>query len=185
MERLAALALLISLGPLLIAAAVILTARSRSSPLVAHRRVGRSGHPIWVFKLRTMWSGRPQHPSRLVERICTTDLPRPKIARDGRVRSRFAAFCRRYSIDELPQLWNVLRGDMALIGPRPLTGQEIETYYADYRDELLTKKPGLTGLWQVSGRSRLTYRQRRKLDLFLIRHWGIGLYIRVLREPDR
>jgi lipopolysaccharide/colanic/teichoic acid biosynthesis glycosyltransferase len=69
---------------------------------------------------------------------------------------------------------------MALVGPRPLTASEIHVYYGASAIELLTRRPGLTGLWQIKGRSRLTYSQRRRLDLFLIRHWSPGLYLKVL-----
>ena len=104
----------------------------------------------------------------------------PKERTDPRVTSRVATLCRRYSIDELPQLWHVLKGEMALLGPRPLTASEIQTYYGPAAVELLAVKPGLTGLWQTSGRSRLTYSQRRRLDLFMIRNWSAGLYLKIL-----
>ena len=69
---------------------------------------------------------------------------------------------------------------MALVAPRPLTRHELESYYGEDSEELLTRKPGISGLWQVSGRSRLTYGQRRRLDLFMIRKWSIWLYLRIL-----
>jgi lipopolysaccharide/colanic/teichoic acid biosynthesis glycosyltransferase len=96
------------------------------------------------------------------------------------VTSRFAAFCRRYSLDELPQLWQVVRGEMSLVGPRPLTRQELDTYYGADASRIIAAKPGLSGLWQISGRSRLTYPQRRRLDLFLVRKWSVSLYLRIL-----
>ncbi|HEX6547062.1 MAG TPA: sugar transferase, partial [Bryobacteraceae bacterium] len=99
---------------------------------------------------------------------------------DPRVTSRFARICRRYSIDELPQLWQVVNGEMALVAPRPLTRNELDLYYGEDARELLTRKPGISGLWQVSGRSRLTYSQRRRLDLFMIRRWSFRLYLRIL-----
>jgi exopolysaccharide production protein ExoY len=103
-----------------------------------------------------------------------------KSEKDSRVTSRFAAFCRRYSIDELPQLYQVVTGQMSLIGPRPLTKLELDLYYGRNAAELLTRRPGISGLWQVSGRSRLSYRQRRRLDLFLVRKWSPGLYLQTL-----
>lgn len=174
--------LLIIVLPVLIAAALIIAALSRRSPLVAHSRVGLGGKPIWVLKLRTMWIGDRRTGSIFVERlpIVTSAFRGPKTADDPRVTSRFAAFCRRYSIDELPQLWNVVQGDLALVAPRPLTRQELDTYYGADAVLLLSRKPGLSGLWQISGRSRLTYRQRRRLDLFMIRKWSVLLYFRIL-----
>ncbi|MFZ0593388.1 MAG: sugar transferase [Bryobacteraceae bacterium] len=181
-ERAFAGMLLIIVLPVLIAAALIIAALSRRSPLVAHSRVGLGGKPIWVLKLRTMWIGDRRTGSIFVERlpIVTSAFRGPKTADDPRVTSRFAAFCRRYSIDELPQLWNVVQGDLALVAPRPLTRQELDTYYGADAVLLLSRKPGLSGLWQISGRSRLTYRQRRRLDLFMIRKWSVLLYFRIL-----
>ena len=154
---------------------------SGQAPLVAHRRVGQFGRPLWVIKLRTMWTGRKSVPLRWLERlpVSTTSMYLHKKSDDARVSSGFARFCRRFSIDEIPQLLQVVKGEMTLIGPRPLTGGEIEQYYGLDALELLSVKPGLTGLWQVSGRSRLTYGQRRRLDLFFIRKRSVTLYLRV------
>ena len=183
-ERLCAGALLFVLMPPLVIAGVLIIVLSRRSPLIAHLRVGHAGRPIWVLKLRTMWDpGSPWHGSgTLVERL-TPERTRAiaiKSSNDPRVTSRFAVLCRRYSIDEFPQLWHVLRGEMALIGPRPLTAAEIETYYSSAADRLLSMKPGLSGLWQIKGRSRLSYLQRRRLDLFMVRNWSLPLYLRIL-----
>jgi exopolysaccharide production protein ExoY len=180
-ERVFAGMLLIIVLPVLVIAALLVVVLSRRSPLVAHCRVGFGGKRIWVLKLRTMWTGNRGARSILVERlpVVTPIFPR-KTAHDPRVTSRFAAFCRRYSIDELPQLWNVVRGDLALVAPRPLTLEELDTYYGSDAALLLSRKPGLSGLWQINGRSRLTYRQRRRLDLFMIRKWSVPLYFRIL-----
>jgi lipopolysaccharide/colanic/teichoic acid biosynthesis glycosyltransferase len=103
-----------------------------------------------------------------------------KPADDPRVTSRFARICRRFSIDELPQLMHVVSGTMALVGPRPLTREELDRHYGTDAPEVLSVRPGLTGLWQVLGRSRLTYPQRRRLDLFLVRHDSVALRISIL-----
>jgi exopolysaccharide production protein ExoY len=182
-ERFLAAVLLILLLPLLLLSALLVAILSRRSPWIAHRRVGQGGRSIWVVKLRTMWAPGPREPEkfRLLEKLSAPEaLPEPKTPADVRVTSRFAAWCRKYSVDECPQFWHVLRGEMALIGPRPLTAGEIDTYYSACAAELLTRKPGITGLWQIKGRSRLTYSQRRRLDLFLIRRWSFGLYLKVL-----
>jgi lipopolysaccharide/colanic/teichoic acid biosynthesis glycosyltransferase len=174
--------MLVLMLPGLLILAVIVAVLSKRSPLIAHNRIGQGGRAIWVLKVRTMWDGARFGRFHLIEQLQPSPLDSvvPKIANDPRVRSPFAAACRRYSIDELPQLWNVLLGDMALVGPRPLTPDEIEAYYGPDAAELLSRKPGLTGLWQVHGRSRLNYRQRRKLDLFMIRKWSLSLYLRIL-----
>jgi lipopolysaccharide/colanic/teichoic acid biosynthesis glycosyltransferase len=96
------------------------------------------------------------------------------------VASSFSAFCRRHSLDELPQLIHVALGEMSLVGPRPITSAELDEHYRGCIQEVLSVKPGITGLWQLMGRNRLTYAQRRRLDLFLVRRAGLGLYLRVL-----
>lgn len=182
LERFAAAALLIVALPILIAAAVIVMILSRRSPFIAHCRVGHGGRDIWVLKLRTMWSPSAHKRCFLpfIEPIAGEPRDDVKSERDPRITSRFAAFCRKHSIDEYPQLWQVVKGEMRLVGPRPLTADEIETYYNESVAEFLSVKPGLTGLWQVRGRSRLTHMQRTRLDLFLIRHWSIPLYLMIL-----
>lgn len=182
-ERVFSGVLLLFLLPLFAFAVVAITILSRRPPLIAHQRIGQGGRAIWVLKLRTMWDrGSPGSSAiRFVERLA--EEPNGGIGTkhrgDPRITSRFAACCRKYSIDELPQLWHVLRGEMALIGPRPLTAQEIETHYSSAADQLLSVAPGLTGLWQIKGRSRLTYLQRRRLDLFLVHKWSLGLYVKI------
>jgi exopolysaccharide production protein ExoY len=183
-ERLCAGTILVATLPVLAFSALLIVILSKRSPLVAHQRVGQGGVPIWVLKLRTMWDRKPGQANLtgLIERV-VADVdcpPQPKGKIDPRVTSRLAGFCRRYSIDELPQLWHVLKGEMALLGPRPLTAGEIQKYYGAAALELLAVKPGLTGLWQTTGRSRRTYLQRRRLDLFMIRNWSAGLYVRIL-----
>jgi exopolysaccharide production protein ExoY len=180
-ERLIAGALLVLALPILALVSVVIVTISRQSPFVAHQRVGKGGRLIWVLKLRTMWKGDSGNRSIFVYRLPAADAPllAPNI-KNIRVTSRFAAFCRRYSLDELPQLWHVVRGEMALVGPRPLTPQELATYYGSDGARIVSALPGLTGLWQISGRSRLTYPQRRRLDLFLVRKWSLSLYLRIL-----
>jgi len=179
LERLSALAVAILLLPLFAIVAAVTAALSKSAPLVAHRRVGRNGVPFWMLKFRTMWNGRGGA-AGLVEHLSDSHVPHVKNGDDPRVTSRFAAFCRRHSIDELPQLWHVVRGEMSLVGPRPVTAAEWEAHYGASAAEVLRLKPGLSGLWQTRGRNRLTYRQRRRLDLFLARHYCLLLYLRIL-----
>lgn len=185
-ERLCAGALLVVLVPFLVLVGFIILVLSRRPPLIAHRRLGQGGRPIWVLKLRTMWEHNSPYPESItfIEHLPadSVSVPDMKARTDPRVTSRFAALCRKYSIDEAPQLWQVVRGDLALVGPRPLTSKELETYYCSDEDELLSTKPGLSGLWQIKGRSRLSYRQRRRLDLFMVRKWSVRLYVTILLE---
>ena len=182
LERLAAFAMIVICAPILALAALAVAALSGRAPLVAHRRVGRYGAPLWVLKLRTMWQADVGHaiPREFIERLAETDVPEVKAGADPRVTSRFAAFLRKFSIDELPQLIHVLRGEMSLVGPRPLTRAELVKHYGECAMEIVQIQPGLTGLWQIRGRNRLSYRQRRRLDLFLVRRFGWLLYLKVL-----
>jgi exopolysaccharide production protein ExoY len=149
---------------------------------VAHLRVGQAGSDLWVWKVRTMWGG-PQSSGRVkgwIEYLEDPLVPAEKVGTDKRVTSRFAAFCRRHSVDELPQLLHVAAGTMRWIGPRPMTRVEVDEFYMGAQAEVLSVAPGLTGLWQVMGRNRLSYAQRRRLDLFLVRHFSWKLCARVL-----
>ncbi len=182
MERLVALLALLVLSPFLFVVGAITAILSRRSPLIAHRRLGLAGHPFWVLKFRTMWpsAARAQGRFTLVERIVDEKGPRRKVARDARVTSDFARFCRRHSIDELPQLLHVLSGKMSLVGPRPITASEWKLHYKHHAADVLRVKPGLSGLWQTRGRSRLTYEERRNLDLLLVRNRSFKLYLEIL-----
>ena len=178
-ERLASALLLIALGPALLACAAAIALASRRSPFIAHRRVGWRGETLWMIKLRTMWDGEPASCPHWIEHI-SEEAPDLKDARDPRIGNGFARFCRRHSIDELPQLWHVACGEMSLVGPRPLTPAELARYYGPDVDELLAVKPGLAGLWQVSGRNRLTYLRRKQLDLRYVRERSLAMYLRIL-----
>jgi exopolysaccharide production protein ExoY len=187
LEPVVAVLCLICLSPFLLILAMAIRAASGASPLVAHRRVGRHGNTLWVYKFRSMWpgGGYAHRSAFLVEKVAD-DEPKPKLGPDPRVTSRFAAFCRRHSLDELPQLAQVAAGRMSMVGPRPITRFELDEYYDADAMEVLSVKPGLTGLWQIRGRSRLTYRQRKRFDLFLVRRFSAGLYFRImaLTIPD-
>jgi exopolysaccharide production protein ExoY len=188
MEQIIGLAAVIVLSPFLAAIAVTIFLLSGREPLIAHRRLGRHGRPFWMLKFRTMWSGERGASRKsfgragLIEQLRGETVPEIKTSGDPRVTSRFAAFCRRHSIDELPQLWHVARGEMSLVGPRPMTPSEWAKYYGESAAEVLRLKPGLSGLWQTRGRNRLTYRQRRRLDIFLARHYCLLLYLRILGQ---
>jgi lipopolysaccharide/colanic/teichoic acid biosynthesis glycosyltransferase len=179
-ERAAAIVLLVLLAPFLLAIAITTAVLSGRSPLIAHRRVGRCGAELWLLKFRTMWDRRGPRNSILVEHIADATGPEFKGPEDPRVRSRFARFCRRHSLDELPQLLHVAAGQMSLVGPRPVTEEELDLIYGPEAAEVLHSKPGMAGLWQVSGRNRLTNLQRRNLDLKLVRTRSLKLYVDVL-----
>jgi lipopolysaccharide/colanic/teichoic acid biosynthesis glycosyltransferase len=179
-ERTAAALLLAAASPLLAGAAIATAALSGRAPFILHRRVGHLGAPLWMLKLRTMWNDGGDRRGGWVERIEDEHGPAGKRPGDARVTSCLAAFLRRHSIDELPQLWHVVTGEMALIGPRPLTQREIREHYAGVAAELLSVRPGIAGLWQTSGRNRLTYAERRRLDLEFVRRRSLAMYVRIV-----
>jgi exopolysaccharide production protein ExoY len=186
-ERLASVALFTALSPLMVASAVTLSLLSGRVPLIAHRRVGWRGSTLWMLKLRTMWTTgtdrteqRTGRISGWIEYIEDGDGPESKQPGDPRVTNWFARFCRKHSIDEMPQLWHVIRGEMSLVGPRPVTDSEIERHYGTDADQVLQVKPGLAGLWQISGRNRLSYAERRRLDLQYVHDRSVRMYLRIL-----
>jgi lipopolysaccharide/colanic/teichoic acid biosynthesis glycosyltransferase len=172
LERTAAALLLVLLSPAMLVIALTIGALSRRTPLMRHLRVGWLGRPLPMLKFRTMWGGDADAPP-------AKSAPE-KSPDDPRITSRFARFCRRHSLDELPQLIHVVRGEMSFVGPRPITAAELEEYYGAAAEEVLSVRPGLTGLWQVRGRSRLRYDRRKRLDLILVRRSSANLYLHVL-----
>lgn len=180
-DRVLAAGALIAATPILAAAAIAVWRLSGRTPFVSIERVGRGGQPFRMLKLRTMWNGRDRSCfDGLVEPLPPSPIPNQKDGSDPRVTHRLAALLRRFSIDELPQLVHVLRGEMSLVGPRPLTAWELEVHYGPAAAEVLRLRPGLSGLWQVSGRNRLCFAERLQMDLKLVRQYGWGMYWRVL-----
>jgi lipopolysaccharide/colanic/teichoic acid biosynthesis glycosyltransferase len=180
LEPAAAAAALIILAPVLAALVLVIAMLARRSPLVRHTRVGLHGAPLEMLKLRTMWDRKTAPaPVFTIEEV-RDHIPEMKHAPDPRVTSRFAAWCRRHSLDELPQLYHVLRREMSIVGPRPITRAELDKHYGPSAREVLSHRPGLVGLWQVMGRNHLTYARRRRLDLLLVRRASATLYLRIL-----
>jgi exopolysaccharide production protein ExoY len=181
-ERSTGLFLLLLSAPLLIASAAIVRILSRRSPFVAHLRVAKDNRSFWMLKIRSMWESGTSAPGHAgwIEYVDADPSDDGKGQDDPRVTSRFAAFCRRHSIDELPQLWHVAQGQMSLVGPRPLTRAELVRHYGSRASELVSVKPGLTGLWQVSGRSVIKFPQRAALDLRLVRELKPKMYFTIL-----
>jgi lipopolysaccharide/colanic/teichoic acid biosynthesis glycosyltransferase len=160
-------ALLALSAPLLAVAIVAIRLESHGRPLYSQRRVGRDGRPFDVLKLRTMVDGAEHVGAGLA-----VDENDSRITRVG-------AFLRRTSLDELPNLLNVLRGEMSLIGPRPTVPVQVERYTPRQRGRLAIK-PGITGWAQVNGRASLPWSERIELDLYYIEHRSLALDLRIL-----
>ena len=150
---------------------------SRGPALFRQYRVGRYGKQFQVVKFRSMVRDAEALKGE-VSHLNEAQGAMFKIREDPRV-TRTGRFLRRTSLDELPQLWNVLRGDMSLVGPRPALPEEVAEY-AEWHRQRLATAPGMTGLWQVSGRSNVSYEERVKLDMHYIRNYSIWLDIYLL-----
>jgi len=180
-------ALLLLLAPLLLAVALTVKLGSRGPLLFRQQRYGRDRRSFTVLKFRTMHDGASSDPHRLyIQSLADADGGGDglkKLTDDPRI-TRFGAFLRRMSLDELPQLVNVVRGEMSLIGPRPALYYELEYYDAEHFARF-DVRPGMTGLWQVSGRSTLGFREMLDLDAEYARRAGPMLdAVILMRTPS-
>ncbi|MCP4958993.1 MAG: sugar transferase [Actinomycetia bacterium] len=181
MDLIVASALLVVLSPLLMLVALLIRIESSGSVLFRQTRIGLGGTQFTVLKFRSMRSDAdPEVHREFLEnqRTCAAELTYHKVQRDERV-TRLGAVIRRLSIDELPQLINVLRREMSLVGPRPDVPYSLE-HYEPRHFERFSVLPGLTGLWQVSGRSALSYQEMLELDLQYARTWTFRTDLRLL-----
>jgi exopolysaccharide biosynthesis polyprenyl glycosylphosphotransferase len=163
--------------PVLLIVALWIIIDSKGHYFYRHKRVGYRGAQFQFYKFRTMVSNADD----LLEKLkAKSDRKGPvfKLSNDPRV-TKIGKFLRRYSIDEIPQLLNVLKGDMSLVGPRPQVLWEAAAY-DDWAKRRLRVPPGITGLWQVSGRASLSYEEMIELDIYYIENWSIGLDLKIL-----
>jgi len=169
-----------ALAPVLVLLVVVLKLNGGSA-VFAHTRVGRNGSLFKCYKFRTMHADPD---NRLAELLAEDEEAKQewethfKLKDDPRI-TRLGLLLRKSSLDELPQLFNVLNGDMSLVGPRPVIEEELRLY-GNYASDYLTVRPGITGLWQVSGRNDLDYNERVSLDVTYIRQWSHKLDLRIL-----
>ena len=168
---------LVLLAPLFLLIATIIKLSDDGPAFFKQTRVGRDGRAFTVFKFRTMVVDAEQRTMRLLESN-SGDGVLFKMRRDPRV-TRVGGWLRRYSLDELPQLINVLVGDMSLVGPRPALPQEA-ALYGDHVRRRLAVKPGVTGLWQVNGRSDLSWDDYSRLDMRYVENWSFALDLQIL-----
>ena len=174
-------------SPLILAIVILMRREAGDGSIIyKHRRVGRDGRAFECLKFRTMVSNAEQVLRELLERdpIIKAEWVRDhKLRCDPRV-TRLGRFLRRTSLDELPQLWNVMRGEMSLVGPRPVVREELLRYGRNAR-AYLSAKPGITGLWQVKGRNDTDYRRRVVLDTYYVRNQNFLLDLYILLKTTR
>jgi exopolysaccharide biosynthesis polyprenyl glycosylphosphotransferase len=181
-DRIGAFVLVTILLPFMVLAALAILVDSRGGVFYRQRRVGKGGKEFTILKFRTMVRDADTRKKELADANEGAGVLF-KMRRDPRV-TRVGAFLRRYSVDEMPQLLNVLTGAMSLVGPRPPLPEESARYEADVRRRLLVK-PGLTGLWQVSGRSDLSWEESVRLDLRYVEDWSLALDAMILWKTFR
>jgi exopolysaccharide biosynthesis polyprenyl glycosylphosphotransferase len=170
---------LVVLSPLLLLVAALIKLDSPGPVLVKQTRIGRGGKPFSFPKFRSMYQDADQRLANVLHLDEARSAGRLfKVKNDPR-RTRVGRWLRKLSIDELPQLWTVLAGDMSLVGPRPPFPHEVDKY-EDWHRRRLDVLPGITGLWQVSGRSNLTFDEMALLDIWYIENWSIGLDFKIM-----
>ncbi len=173
--------LLISL-PLIIVIGIIILLTSKGPVFYMQERVGKDGKTFKMYKFRTMYKNSQEILNRLLSEKPQLKEEYDKYrkivsVKDPRV-TPIGRLLRRTSLDELPQIFNIIKGEMSLVGPRPYMPEELEII-KEYKDIILSVKPGLTGLWQVSGRNKLSFEERMKLDIYYVKNWDIFLDIAI------
>jgi exopolysaccharide biosynthesis polyprenyl glycosylphosphotransferase len=176
-DKVAAATGLVLLAPLFATIAIMITFRDHGPALFKQTRVGKNGRTFTVYKFRTMVVDAEERKAQLAAHN-DFDAVLFKIREDPRI-TKTGAWLRRYSLDELPQLFNVLVGDMSLVGPRPPLPEEAAAY-GDYVRRRLAVKPGITGMWQVNGRSDLSWEESVRLDLRYVENWSFALDLQIL-----
>lgn len=171
---------LILLSPLFLIIALSIKLNSKGKVFYKHKRIGKNGEYIYLYKFRSMYSDSKE---RLEEMLKDPKIKKEweenfKLSNDPRI-TKIGAFLRKASLDELPQLLNILRGDMSIVGPRPIIDDEIKKYGIN-KDKLLSVTPGLTGWWACNGRSCISYDDRMKLELYYVNNKSIKLDIKII-----
>jgi exopolysaccharide biosynthesis polyprenyl glycosylphosphotransferase len=180
-DVLAASALLLLVSPLLLAIAIAIKVADGGPILFRQRRVGKRGHVFGMLKFRTMTQGAEQRGYDMIEGLPIEDAVRELKESSAEMHAtRVGRRLRRHSLDELPQLWNVIRGDMGLVGPRPMPEYEALALHPWQASERHSVRPGITGLWQVSGRNAISWEERVHLDVVYARHWSVISDLRIL-----
>lgn len=176
-----ALAAIVAISPLLLIISAIVYLGDPGPVIYGQLRIGKNGKAFKMWKFRSMYKNADKMIDQLTDEQRQQYITEFKIDNDPRI-TPVGNFLRKTSLDELPQLFNVLCNDMSLVGPRPLIESEIQTYYADMFDTLLSVKPGVTGYWQAYARNNATYQsgQRQQMEMYYVNHASIMLDIKIL-----
>lgn len=171
--------MLVLLSPVFLIVALLIHHEDHGPVLYRHRRIGKGGQPFDCLKFRSMRIDAAEMMIRFTPEQRAEFAKYHKLKDDPRI-TRIGNFLRNSSLDELPQLWNILIGQMSFVGPRPITEVELEQYGPKQRAKYESVLPGLTGMWQASGRNNLTFKQRMYYDAYYVDHQSIWLDIKIL-----
>jgi len=180
-DMLASLVIIVCCSPFLVLLYCLVYSDTKGSPIFKQKRIGQDGKEFFIYKFRTMVANADEVLLKLLE---TNDDAREEWEKDFKLKedpriTRLGNILRKTSLDELPQIINVFQGNMSLVGPRPIINNEIKKY-GDYFDYFTSVKPGITGLWQVSGRNDISYDERVQLDVWYVRNWSVELDVMIL-----
>lgn len=171
---------LIIFSPVFLLIAILIKIDSKGKAFYKHKRIGKNGEVIYLYKFRSMYSDSKE---RLEKMLQNPEIRKEweenfKLENDPRI-TKVGRMLRKTSLDELPQLLNILRGDMSIVGPRPVIENELEKY-GEEKEKFLSVTPGLTGWWACNGRSCTSYEDRKKLELYYVEHRGIILDLKIM-----
>ncbi len=176
------LSVLLLFSPLYLALALMIRLTSKGKAIYFHERIGRGGKPFKCYKFRSMYSDADNRLKELLKSDPALKIEwnkKHKLKNDPRV-TPIGKLLRKTSLDELPQFWNVLKSDLSVVGPRPVVREEIERHFGVKANKILSIRPGLTGIWQVSGRSNTSYDERIALDEKYINSHNLALDIKLI-----
>lgn len=169
---------IVLLSPFLVIIGIGIKATSKGPVIFVHKRVGKSGKEIGIFKFRSMVTNAEELIKKFTPEQKKEFEENFKLENDPRI-TKFGKFLRKTSLDELPQLFNILKGDLSIVGPRPI--MEFETkMYGKYKDLLLSVKPGLTGFWAANGRSDTSYKRRRAMEIYYVKNRSLLFDIQII-----
>ena len=169
---------IILLSPFFIIISIAIKATSKGPVIFVHNRVGKNGKKIGIYKFRSMVMNAEELIEKFTPEQKEEFKKNFKLKNDPRI-TRVGKFLRKTSLDELPQLFNILKGDLSIVGPRPI--MEVETkIYGEYKDMLLSIKPGLTGFWAANGRSDTSYKRRRAMEIYYVKKRSLLFDIKII-----
>ena len=168
---------LIILSPILLILSILIKLDSNGPIIFSHKRIGKNGQEFKMYKFRTMYENAQEMIKQFTPEQMKEYKENYKLTNDPRI-TKIGKFLRKTSLDELPQLINIIKGDLSLIGPRPVIKEELEKY-EDNKEKFLSVKPGLTGYWAANGRSNISYEDRMRMELYYVDNMSFKLDIEI------